>query len=329
MDKFLIIDASGLLYRSFFALPPLTSPSGEPTGALFGFIRSLLRVQQKLEPSHIVAVFDGPDNKRSRLEIFPAYKATRKPTPDELITQIQTAQDFCQLYGIPTLNYEGVEADDTIASCVQWAKTQTKGNIYICSADKDLAQLVDDQVHIVNPAKDEKIVDKQAVVDHWGVPPEKLIDLFALIGDTSDNIPGIEGIGPKTALSLLQEWHSLDSLLENAAAISGKKGERIRAGKESALLSRTLIALNTAIPIPQTTSFYSVHQEDAEKLIAFFLEKGFKSLVPLVQHPTTTSQTTFEIIQSEAEFNTCISTLSKQNTVAIDCETTDLDEFKA
>jgi len=326
----LIIDASGLLYRSFFALPPLTSPSGEPTGALLGFVRSLLKVEEKIAPDSIVAVFDGPHNKRSRLALYSEYKATRKPTPPELIEQIKEAQRFCDIWKIPKLSEEGVEADDTIAAVVSFAKKKSDGPIYICSADKDLSQLISDRVRIINPAKDLALLDRDTIIKEWGVPPERLCDLFALVGDTSDNVPGVDGIGPKTAAVLLADWKDLDTLLENAEKIKGKKGERLVASKDLALLSRKLVSLDSSVPIPTSKTFYAKKEPDFDAALEFFTEKGFKSLMPLLAGSSKSPKPcSHKIVQTEKEFTAFLDWLSKQKEIGIDCETTSLDEQKA
>jgi DNA polymerase I len=331
-DTFLMIDASGLLYRSFFALPPLTSPSGEPTGALFGFIRSILKVHQKVGSVLVVAVFDGPENKKSRLSLYPEYKATRKPTPSELIFQIGEAKKFCSLWGIPFLSQPGVEADDTIASVASWAQKELPVPIYICTADKDLAQLVNDKVKLINPAKDDKISDEETVLSDIGLPPSKLIDYYALIGDASDNVPGIDGIGPKTALELLTQWGSLDNLLDHAHEISGKKGERIQQGKEIALLSRKLVTLDHSVDIPKDRTFYLHKPSDFPALHTFFQEKGFKTLDSLLASPNPSPELrpcTHEIVRTKNEFDHFLQWLKKQKNVALDCETTSIDEYSA
>lgn len=331
-DIFLLIDASGLIYRSFFALPPLTSPTGRPTGALFGFIRSFLKVNSKLSPTHVVAVFDGPENKKSRLAIYSDYKATRKPTPNELIEQIEEAKKFCELFGIPVLAERGVEADDTIATITDWALRETSSTIFVCSADKDLAQLVAQRVRIINPAKDDKILDEAGVTEEWGLHPEQMCDYFALVGDASDNVPGIEGIGPKTAVALLKEWHTLDSLLANADAIAGKKGERIQAGKASALLSKQLVVLDRAVTIPDSIQFYTRKNQNIESLYRFFQEKGFKTLETLLaspRPPDVPAPCQHEIIRTKNDLDRLLSWLETEPTIAIDCETTSLDELSA
>lgn len=328
----LVIDASGLLYRSFFALPPLTSPQGRPTGALYGFIRSLLKVIQKTDPTYMVAVFDAKGNKDSRLKIFPEYKAHRKPTPPELIEQIEEAKKFCSLFGIPLLSKEGVEADDTISAVVRKNIFPTGGIVYICSADKDLAQLVNDTTYIINPAKDDAIFDREAVKREWNLFPEELIDYFALIGDASDNIPGIEGIGPKTALELLSTWKSLEGILDNADLIPGKKGEKVRAGKILALLSKKLVTLDDTVPVPEDASFYTRKEEPQEPIVQFIRDNGFKTLESLVasknpvEGPAPCSTT---IVKNKEEFDAFLEWLKSTKEITLDCETTSVDEYTA
>ena len=332
MPTALLIDASGLLYRSFFALPPLTSPSGEPTGALFGFIRSILKVHQKVAPDLAVAIFDGPDNKRSRLAIYPEYKATRKPTPPELIHQIGEAKKFCDLWGIPQLALPGVEADDTIASVATWIEGRVAKKVLICTADKDLAQLVNGHISLINPAKEDKLSDEAVVLADIGLPPEKLCDYYALVGDASDNVPGIEGIGPKTAVELLREWGSLDNLLSHGEKISGKKGERIREGKESALLSRTLVILDKEVDIPHDQGFYAPKNPDTSALHTFFQEKGFKTLLSMLATPNPSPDLppcTYEIVTTPEACDRFIAWLARQKSVALDTETTSVDEYSA
>jgi DNA polymerase-1 len=331
-DVFLIVDASGLLYRSFFALPPLTSPSGRPTGALYGFIRSFLKVHQTVSPQYVAVVFDGPNNKQSRLALYPEYKATRKPIAPELAEQIEEAKTFCRLWGMRTFAESGVEADDTIASITHWLTSATNSQIYICSADKDLAQLVSSRVCLVNPAKDGAIIDEAAVQKEWGFGPSQLCDFLALVGDASDNVPGIEGIGEKTANSLLSEWGTLENILENADHIGGKKGERIKAGKESAILSKRLVTLDTSVAIPHRLSAYEQTASDKEAVISFFQNAGFKTLETLIVQQTQEpppNPCVHNIVSTPEDRERFLHWLSQQKNVAIDCETTSIDEWTA
>ncbi len=317
---FLLIDAAGILYRSFFALPPLTSPSGVPSGALFGFIRSILKVVHKVRPDFIVAIFDGPQNKKSRLELYSSYKAHRKPTPDELLVQIQEARKFCTLWGIPELTETGVEADDTIASVVTYAKKHQFGPIYICTADKDLAQLVDETVFVINPAKDDAISGPAQIEEQYKLPPNMLADYLSLIGDSSDNIPGIDGIGPKTAVELIKTYGSLENILQHATEIPGKKGEYLSKGTENARLSRKLVELNTSVVVPQEQFFYTLKNSDTAKVQEFFLQMGLKTLLQLLPHPQTPSDTLSNyctILHTRKEYEDMLQSLKTNTTISI------------
>ena len=314
----LIIDASGLLYRSFFALPPLTSPSGIPSGALFGFIRSVLKVLQKIQPHYVVAVFDGPDNKKSRLAIYKEYKAHRKPTPDELRIQIDYAKKFCSLWNMPSLTIEGVEADDTIASVTHLFKEKTASPIFLCTADKDLCQLIDEQVLIINPAKDDAIIDKDSVEKQYGILPTSMVDYLSLIGDSSDNVPGIAGIGPKTAVELLKEYHTLENLFKNASSIPGKKGEKIAQGMEEGLLSKQLILLQPDLPVPKDLSFYIPKLPDKEECSKFFITMGFSSLLQLFPtQPLEEKDLSSKMITQFEEIESALKTIPEKSFIFI------------
>jgi len=321
-----IIDASGLIYRTFFAIRGLSTKSGEATGALFGFIRSLVKLRELCPTTHAVAVFDGPDNKRARLDIYPEYKAHRKPTPPELIKQIEEAKRFCTLFGLPLLNISGVEADDTIATLAKWG--QDKEEISICSADKDLMQLVSPKVHIIDPMHDFEVIDEKKALEKWGIPPSLLGDFLALTGDSSDNIPGVSGLGPKGALQLLQTYGSLDGILNNADSISGKRGETIRKEKSLALLSKKLVTLIDTVPIPNDLSWYAWKEPSQPALNEFYKEKEFFSMMEgeKMEAPT---QSELHILSTEEELKNALPKLRGKNPLCVDCETTSLNEWEA
>ena len=229
-NTYLLVDISGLLYRAFFSLGQLKSPTGEPTGALYGFIKSFLKVVRQTGAQKIVAIFDGPRNKESRLALYPEYKAHRKPTPEELIHQIQEAKRFCTMWGMPLLSIPGVEADDVIASVAAWVQKKEHADVLICSHDKDLFQLLGPHTTLFNPSK-EIFLSEESFTQEWGITPKQSIDYLAIVGDASDNVPGIEGFGPKTALELLKEWGSLENIYAHIDEIPGKKKEKLLASK--------------------------------------------------------------------------------------------------
>ncbi len=203
-----IVDALNFLFRAYYAIGPITNLKGESTNALYGFIRSIFKLIKDFSPRYFIAVFDGPDNKKSRTDIYSEYKSHRAKMPEDLFAQLEKALYFCQIAGIPTLCIPGVEADDTMGSIAQWAEEKAEG-VFLCSSDKDLCQLITDKIRIINPHKDNLMIDRLKVKELFGVYPEQMIDYLAIVGDASDNIPGLEGFGPKTAASLLEKFGSL------------------------------------------------------------------------------------------------------------------------
>lgn len=281
MDKLYLLDVSGFLYRAYHAIQGLSSKEGQATGALFGFIRTYLRLAEQFQIEHVVAIFDGPKNKESRLALYKDYKAHRKPTPLDLVQQIQDTKTFCDIMGIPSISAPHVEADDTIASITSWAKS-SHTHVYICSGDKDLAQLVDDQVTIINPHKDNLLIDSKKVEELYGVPPSQIADYLAIMGDSSDNIPGLTGFGPKSAVALLKTYGSLEAILDHAKEIGGKKKEIIEKEKDLAILSKQLVLLNMEVPFPHDNNFFKLKVPSWNELKDFFISKNFSSLMKIL-----------------------------------------------
>jgi len=221
--KLVLVDGNGALYRAFFAIPHLTTSSGRPSNAVFGFVRMMRQIRQAVHPTHLVVVFDG-GLCAERLNAFAAYKAQRPPMPDALREQFEPAQDYLERSGVPWVRLAGEEADDIIATLT--AKAVCDGaSVLICSTDKDFYQLVGDRVALVPPSDLKRVMDAQAVMQKTGVGPGGIVDWLALVGDGSDNIPGVRGIGPKTAARLLETFGSIDQLRER---ISEVEPERVR-----------------------------------------------------------------------------------------------------
>lgn len=212
MEKIFILDALGYLFRSYYAIRNLSKPTGESTNALYGFIRALLKVIKDFNPTHLVVVFDGPNNTKKRTAIYPEYKSNRLHPPEDLPHQLEWAYEFCEIANIPRLRIPGVEADDVMAAIALWA-AQNQHEAYICSSDKDLFQLVGDKICIVNTNKDNLIYRSNEVKEHFGVWPSQIGDYLALVGDSSDNVPGVKGFGPKTAQTLLEQAKTLEELI--------------------------------------------------------------------------------------------------------------------
>jgi DNA polymerase-1 len=323
MKDLYLIDASGYIYRSYFAIPHMTNDQGESTNALFGFVRSLLKLFKDFHPDHCVAVFDGPHGSRSRTAIYSAYKAHRAKMPPDLLHQIEWAQEFCTLFGIPMLAVEGVEADDTMSSIALWAaKKDTL--VYLCSTDKDLCQLVNDQISMLDTFKENTLLKAKEVEQKFGVAPHLIGDLLALMGDASDNVPGVPGIGPKTAAELLKQFGSLEGLLKHAEQLTGKKRELIEKHREDALLSRKLVTLDTSVDFPHDAHFFSLKPLQKEALKAFYTSKKFNTLIRELEasEPAVVkaepSAKRYHLVDDEKSLHALLEKLAHHSAICID-----------
>ncbi|MGC8976969.1 MAG: 5'-3' exonuclease H3TH domain-containing protein, partial [Candidatus Ratteibacteria bacterium] len=245
MKKIYLIDGSGIVYRSFYAIPELKTSTGFITNAIYGFTSTLLKILKEKKPEYIAVFFDIPVP-TFRHKTFEKYKEKRKPMPDELKGQITKIKEIINYLGIKYMEKEGYEADDLIGSFVE--KNKKKGcEIFIIGCDKDILQLIDDNVYVINPVNYE-IIDKNYIIKKYGFPPEKIVDFIALSGDASDNIPGIPGIGEKTAISLLSKFNSIEDIYNNLEKIDSEKlREKLKKNKEIAFISKELAKLNKEI----------------------------------------------------------------------------------
>lgn len=333
MRRLYILDVSGYLFRAYFALPPMSSPQGEAVHAVYGFIRSLLKLLKNYQPDHLVAVFDGPENKKARQELYQEYKANRVHQYEDLPEQIDKAQTFCRLFGIPQLAVPGVEADDTIGSIAEWAARQGS-EVFLFTGDKDFCQLVNDQILVINPWKEGLLIDRAQVEALYGVRPDQMADFLALVGDSSDNIPGVKGLGPKTSAPLLQEFGSLENLFLHLDEIkSPKKRELLAAGEESARLSKMLATIRTDIPFPKEEAFFCKQEEDRVGLQAFYTSCGFRSLLAewekALPSPREAENTSYQLINDLETLEKVIAYLHKAEAIAVDIETTALHPLQA
>lgn len=338
MNKIFIVDAVNFLFRSYYAIGPMTNAQGESTNALYGFIRSIFKLIKDYSPDYFIAVFDGPENKKSRTEIYSEYKSHRTGMPEDLFPQLDRALQFCEIAGIPYLSVPGVEADDTIGSIALWME-KTGVDVFLCSSDKDLCQLVSEHVFIINPHKDNLLIDRSKVKELFGVSPEQMVDLLAMTGDASDNIPGLDGIGPKTAAGLLGEFGSLEYILENPEKLGGKKKETFVQGKDIALLSKKLATIQTNIDFPHEETFFHLKAPDLEKVKAFYHEMRFMSLLRELgvdEEASTkrlpiedTTETHYHLVDDEKALETLIERLEKEPFLCIDMETTGLRPMSA
>ncbi|HQJ47351.1 MAG TPA: 5'-3' exonuclease H3TH domain-containing protein, partial [Ignavibacteriaceae bacterium] len=281
-NKFVIIDAMALAYRGYYAFinRPLTTSQGEPTSAVFGFINQLIKVLEDQKPDYIAVAFDSKE-KTFRHEKYEAYKSSRQAMPEDMIPQIQRIKDIVQALNIPLYILPGYEADDIIGSAVKIA--EKKGFIsYAVTPDKDYFQLVSDKVFIIRPGKksDEAIVyDKQKVVDELGFEPKYMIDYLAIVGDSSDDIPGIKGIGPKGAVPLIQKFGTIEKIYQHIDKID-KAGikNKLETGKDSAILSKELATIHCEVPIDFNFDNSRFSDPDFERLKHLLFELEFKTI---------------------------------------------------
>ena len=335
MTTLYLLDVSSYLFRSYYAISRMTNPQGASTNALYGCIRSVLKLLHEQQPVHLCAVFDGPRNKESRQALYAEYKGHRKECPADLPQQIEWSADWFRWMGIPQLAVPGVEADDVIGSIAVWAETQGI-DVRIASSDKDLCQLVNERVMLLNPSKDYLLVDAAKVQEIYEVTPRQIVDYLAIVGDASDNIPGLSGFGPKTASQLLSTYGSLENLLQHAADLPAKKQATVLAEREQALLSQKLARIQTDVPVPTTLQEYERYAVDNEALRAFYKEMAFSSLQSELQQqsPAASTQETpqipdCEIILDHDKLQKALTQLKTAGTYVMDTETTSEDPLRA
>ncbi|WP_246481897.1 DNA polymerase I [Chlamydiifrater volucris] len=274
-----VLDASGFIYRAYFALPDMTNPAGEGTKAVFGFVRSIQKLIKDFSPKYMVAVFDGEDNKKSRRELYANYKANRIQKFPDYPEQQAKIKQFCSLIGLPILEVAEVEADDVIASVARTMKAR-EINVCVCTADKDLLQLVQNGVYTMNPWKDYVQYREKDVEKSYGILPRSIPDYLAIVGDSSDNIPGVSGIGPKGAVDLLKVYTNVETIVENIDKISGARGEKLRNQKDILILGKKLAILEDSLPVSGSLDDYLFsHDETNEELQLFYMKQGFRTLV--------------------------------------------------
>lgn len=272
-----LVDGSGYIFRAFYALPMMTRADGTPVNAVYGFMNMLMNLVSENNCSHIVVVFDAK-RKNYRNEIYPLYKENRKETPQELVPQFPLIRQASEVLNIPWIEMEGYEADDLIATYARIAKE--KGwHTTVVSADKDLMQLMNEDVSLYDPMK-KKYLTNEDVLNKFGVLPDKVTDVQSLMGDSTDNIPGATGIGPKTAASLINEFGSLENLINNISQIKNEKRRAIlERDKEQILISQKLVTLATDAPVDTDLSIYRAKTPDLSLIEAFLIENRFKSLL--------------------------------------------------
>ncbi|STX44721.1 DNA polymerase I [Legionella donaldsonii] len=335
----ILVDGSSYFFRAFHALPPLTNSKGQPTGAIYGVANMVKRLIKDYQPQQIAVVFDAK-GKTFRDEWYPDYKAHRPPMPQELHDQFKPMIDVLQAMGLPLLIIEGVEADDVIGTLAHRAVEQSL-DVLISTGDKDMAQLVNERVTLINTMSNQ-LLNIDGVKEKFGVSPQQIIDYLTLIGDSVDNVPGVTKCGPKTAAKWLQEYETLDNLIDAADKISGKIGEYLRSSLHYLPLSKKLVTIKTDVELPLTLSDLSPKTADRERLIALVKELEFKTwLKELLEQeerlqqssPTTPTiqrqQAAFSVITTEMQFNELLCQLEACDLFCVDTETTSLDSLDA
>jgi DNA polymerase I len=321
-----LIDGSAYIYRAYHAISPLSTSGGLPTHAVFGFINIVHRLLREKEPQYIAVAFDsrGPV---FRNRMYEQYKANRPPMPDDLAVQIPYIKSFVTACNIPLFEKKDVEADDIIASASRLLSEQGY-RIIIVSSDKDLLQLVDGQVVMWDPMRD-KIYDSEEVLKKYNVGPERLLDLFALIGDSSDNVPGVAGIGPKTAEKLINEHGSLDQVYAHLDSMKASKmKERLRESRDSAYLSRQLISLKTDVELPATIEGYRLRPADEGQLQDLYRKLEFTRFLKdtdNLKEVEKVSTKGFRLVRTEKQLQELTASLATASILVVDTETTSLD----
>ena len=330
VKSLVLIDGSSYLYRAFYALPGLTAPSGQPTGAIYGVLTMLHKLIKDERPNMLGIVFDAP-GKTFRHELFPEYKANRKSTPEDLIIQIEPLLTAIENLGLPLIRVNGVEADDVIGTLAKEAE-QRGMNILIATSDKDFTQLVSDKITLLDTMKN-RLTDRSGVIEKFGLPPEQIIDFLTLSGDASDNIPGVPTVGPKTAVKWLQQYSSLAGVIEHAEEISGKVGEALRETIPRLNLYQQLATIDCSLELDCTLDDLFIGESKDSELYVQFKNLGLNALIKQlgIEEPTTKirRETVYQGILTKKEFEALLNRLSRAEVVAIDTETTSLNYMQA
>ena len=323
--KIYLIDGSSYIFRAFFGLrQQLSTSKGFPTNALYGFINMLQKVIRDEKPDYLVVAFDSPD-KTFRHKIYPDYKANRDAPPEELSKQFPYFEPIVEAYGLSSIRRPGFEADDIIGTLAK--KGAKEGlDVVIVSGDKDMMQLISPNVYMLDTMKNKKFIDKD-VLEKFGVTPDKVIEVMSLMGDSSDHIPGVAGVGPKTAAALIQKFGSIESLYKRIDEVEKNKvKEKLERDKENAFMSRELVTIDTKMDLEFNSDLMKLGKVDKTKLKKLFEEFEFVSFLEGVQGEVTNSlkvdRSDYKTILTEASFDVLLKRLVKEKSFAFDVETT-------
>ena len=341
--KLVLVDGTAYLYRAYHALPPLTGPAGQPTGAVFGVGKMLKALLRQETPDYFAVVLDA-HGKTFRHELYPSYKAQRPPTPEDLIAQSDTLKHLIKEQGYPLLEVSGVEADDVIGTLARRAEA-AGWEVLISTGDKDMAQLISERITLVDTMKNQRI-DSAAIQKKFGVLPEQMIDYLALAGDSADNIPGVVGVGPKTAAKWLCEYQNLDEVIAHADSITGKGGKALQNALPKLPLYKDLVTIRCDITLDHTIDQLKITAPSHERLIAFYREYGFTQWLKeeseaaadtvaepstLPEHPQhqTKYQPKYQLVLTQNTLDRWLEKLRSVGCFALDIETTSLDYMQA
>ena len=324
-DPIILVDGSSYLYRAYHALPPLTTSKNQPTGAIKGVISMIKKILIDHPESPLAVVFDAK-GKTFRHDMYSEYKANRPPMPEDLVQQIEPIHQIITLMGIKLIMIPGVEADDVIGTLAEQAR-QKRLDTVISTGDKDMTQLVCKNVSVVNTMSGE-LLNESGVLKKFGVEPKYITDYLALIGDKSDNVPGVEKVGPKTAVKWLDEFGDIDGIKSNAESIGGKVGENLRASLETLDLAHQLVKIKTDVELDLGIEDLNVGEPNSKELSKIYKELEFNAWLQEVPERQATSpkiNKSYKCITTKKDLKKVIKEASKSDTVAIDTETTGLD----
>ena len=324
-DPIILVDGSSYLYRAYHALPPLTNSKNQPTGAIKGVISMIKKILIDHPESPLAVVFDAK-GKTFRHEMYSEYKANRPPMPEDLVQQIEPIHKIISLMGIKLIMIPGVEADDVIGTLAEQAR-EKKLDTVISTGDKDMTQLVCENVSVVNTMSGE-LLNENGVLKKFGVGPALITDYLALIGDKSDNVPGVDKVGPKTAVKWLNEYNDIEGIKKNAESIGGKVGENLRSSIEMLDLAHELVRIKTDVPLDVGIEDLIITEPDTKQLTEIYKELEFNAWLQEVPEKKATAKkvnSSYMCISSEDQLEKIVKEASKAKTIAIDTETTGLD----
>src|SRR6056297_3334916 len=323
-----LIDGSAFLYRAFHAIRSLATSKGHPTNATFGFTRILLKLLKDKQPGYAGVFFDvkGPT---FRHKMFDEYKANRPPMPEELSIQIPDIKAIIKALNIPIIEKTGYEADDLVGTYARIAQAQGF-KVVMVTGDKDFIQLITDDCTLWDPMK-ETITDRSDVKAEMGIDPEQFIDVLGLAGDSSDNIPGVKGVGVKTAVKLIAEYGSINRIYNNLDQLKKKKKlhENLTASKEIVDLSRDLVTIDRHVDVKQFLDDFQLQEFDTRKAFELFQSFEFKALASEFYEKPNKSKKTYKMVHTVADMEKLVSELENKGVFAIDTETTDIDPMRA